>query len=304
MNGHSRRAALLSIAAMVCALGATCVMTTSAAADGPSRSAMPEVTPGSRYLALGDSVTFGYMEPAVVPAPNYRNASSFIAYPEQLGAGLRLNVANAACPGETSTSLINPAGPSNGCENSPGRPKVAYRRAFPLHVRYAGSQLAYALSYLRAHPDTRLVSLMIGANDLLRCRETTKDGCSGKAEFQSALAKVARTVRRILSAIRHQARYSGQLVVVNYHALSYAVPVIRGQSAALNDAVDGAAQPFRVRFADGFGEWRAAALHSGGDPCKAGLLTQLRTGGCGFHPTYAGQALLAEALLKVVRLIA
>jgi hypothetical protein len=31
------------------------------------------------------------------------------AYPEQLGSRLRLEVANAACPGETSASFINPA---------------------------------------------------------------------------------------------------------------------------------------------------------------------------------------------------
>jgi hypothetical protein len=35
------------------------------------------VVPGSQYLALGDSVTFGYMEPTVVPAPNYGDAASF-----------------------------------------------------------------------------------------------------------------------------------------------------------------------------------------------------------------------------------
>jgi hypothetical protein len=31
----------------------------------------PPAVPGSRYLALGDSVTFGYREPTTVPAPNY-----------------------------------------------------------------------------------------------------------------------------------------------------------------------------------------------------------------------------------------
>jgi hypothetical protein len=39
-----------------------------------------------------------------------------------------------------------------------------------------------------------------------------------------------------------------------------------------------------------------------GNTCKAGLLTQLSTGSCGVHPSYAGQALLAQALIKGVRL--
>lgn len=67
----------------------------------------PKVTSGSRYLALGDSVTFGYQESPVVPTPNYHVASNFLGYPEMLGAELRLKVANAACPGETSSSFIN-----------------------------------------------------------------------------------------------------------------------------------------------------------------------------------------------------
>jgi hypothetical protein len=49
---------------------------------------------------------------------------------------------------------------------------------------------------------------------------------------------------------------------------------------------------------------RLAAFHSGaqGDTCKAGLLTQLSNGQCGVHPSYAGQALLAQALTKAVRI--
>src|SRR5947208_20683 len=88
-----------------------------AAAPAAGAVVRPPVTPGSGYLALGDSVTFGYQEPQVVPAPNYQDAASFTGYPEQLGPQLKLNVANAACPGETSTSLINPKAKSNGCEN-------------------------------------------------------------------------------------------------------------------------------------------------------------------------------------------
>jgi hypothetical protein len=34
------------------------------------------------YLALGDSVAFGYVPPDAVPAPNYFDPSSFVGYPE------------------------------------------------------------------------------------------------------------------------------------------------------------------------------------------------------------------------------
>jgi hypothetical protein len=63
------------------------------------------------------------------------------------------------------------------------------------------------------------------------------------------------------------------------------------------------AKPFRVVIADGYGELKAAAFRFGGSTCGAGLLTQLgKPGDCGVHPSYAGQALLAQALEKAIRL--
>jgi lysophospholipase L1-like esterase len=256
----------------------------------------PTVRSGSRYLAIGDSVTFGYQEPQVTPAPNYHDPASLPGYPEQLGAQLHLRVINASCPGETSGSLINTSTPSNGCENG-------YRKLYPLHVRYTGAQLAFAVSYLRHHPRTRLVSLMIGANDVFLCQKTTPDGCTSSAELQATFTKLSANVRRILSAIRRQARYRGQLAIVNYYSLNYASAFITGISQRLNKAMDSAARPFHVEIADGYGELRAAAEHSGGDTCAAGLLTQLGSPGkCGVHPSFAGQALLASALLKAIKL--
>ena len=266
----------------------------------PTAKNLPVVS-GSQYLALGDSVTFGYMEASVVPAPNYANAAGFTGYPEQLGARLRLSVANAACPGETSSSLIKTSAPSNGCENNPAHTADNYRNN-PLHVKYKGSQLAFALSYLRSHHDVRLVTLMIGANDFYVCQETTSDSCASTAERNATAATVAKNVHTILSAIRNKAHYKGQLVILNYYSLNYSVPAINAQSQLLNRIQDGAAKPFGVKIADGYGELQAASTHSGGNTCTAGLLTQLSAGGCGVHPSYAGQALLAQAVEKTIKI--
>ncbi len=261
------------------------------------------VVRGTQYLALGDSVTFGYEEPGVVPAPNYKDAASFHAYPEQLGGELHVSVANAACPGETSSSLINPNAKSNGCENTLGNKSVSYRAQFPLHVHYTGSQLAFALSYLHTHHKVRLVSLMIGANDLFVCVETTKDACSSHAEQAAVLKKIGANVHKILSAIRTKAGYTGQIAIVNYYSTNYASPTGNAESLELDNTLDTSAKPFHVEIANGFGVWRTAASHSGGNDCLAGLLTQLgSTGKCGIHPSYAGQALLAEALERAIRL--
>jgi lysophospholipase L1-like esterase len=291
MRGTLRAALAAALALMIVGI---CSAPALAASPAP-------VTPGSRYLALGDSVVFGYEEPQVVPAPNYHNPASFLGYPEQLAAALHLKVANAACPGETSASLINAKAQSNMCENSLSGPSDAYRVHFPLHVRYKGSQLAYAISYLRAHRDVRLVSLMVGANDLFLCQKTTRDLCTGKAELRALFTKVARNVRTILAAIRNQAHYGGQLAIVNYYSPSYASPFINDLTRSGNKSTDAAAKPFHVVVADGYAELKTGSMHFGGNPCVAGLLNVVGPGKCGVHPTYAGQALLAQAVEKAVK---
>jgi lysophospholipase L1-like esterase len=304
------RRVLRAVLVMVCALGLLFAMSGSALAKKhkhkpkkPSITPHTAITNGSGYLALGDSVTFGFEEQQVVPAPNYADASSFIAYPEMLGKELHLTVANAACPGETSSSLIDATAQSNGCESTPGG-GPGYRTNFPLHVSYSGSQLAYGVGYLKKHKNVRLVSLMIGANDFFVCQETTADHCSSLTEQSGVISTVEKNVATILTAIRKQAKYNGQIAIVNYYALNYADQTAAQQSALLNQSVDGAARPFHVEIADGFGELGAAAAHSGGSSCTAGLLTQL-TGAsapCGIHPSYAGQALLAQAVENAIRL--
>ena len=125
----TRANALKALLVAICAIGLLVVASGAALAKAkphkhrartPTINTHTSITKGSTYLALGDSVTFGYEEKQVVPAPNYSDASSFIGYPELLGSALHLKVVNAACPGETSSSLIDATAQSNGCENSPG----------------------------------------------------------------------------------------------------------------------------------------------------------------------------------------
>jgi lysophospholipase L1-like esterase len=275
------------------ATGAILAVALPAGAD-PQGSEGHAVRPGSGYLALGDSVVFGYREADNLPTPDYSQPDTFVGYPEDVAADLSLNVTNASCPGETSASLIDATAPSNGCENG-------YRAAFPLHTAYSGSQLDFAVQFLRTHHQTRLVSLMIGANDGFLCQKTTPDQC--QSELPALLQKVGANVATILQRIRDDAHYNGQIVIVNYYSLDYRSAVQNGLSQALNGAVDAAAQPFDVQVADGFAAFQSAALQTGGDTCAAGLLTTLPTGGCGthVHPSVTGQALLAEAVDRAVR---
>src|ERR1700694_6235254 len=64
------------------------------------------------YLALGDSVAFGFITQA---GYEYINPDNFVGYPEYVGNMLRFDTVNAACPGEATSGFLSPAGADNGC---------------------------------------------------------------------------------------------------------------------------------------------------------------------------------------------
>src|SRR5690349_12902661 len=88
-------------------------------------------THGAAYLALGDSVPFGFR--GNQPPALYRFPQLFVGYPEIVGHDLRVAELNASCPGETTDSFIAANAQSNGCENSLGS-NIGYRDLYPLHV--------------------------------------------------------------------------------------------------------------------------------------------------------------------------
>lgn len=266
------------------------------------------VVPGSDYLALGDSVAFGYREPTTFPAPNYKDPKSFVGYPEEIGSALGLRVTNASCSGETSGSLVSTANPSYACETPTG-----YRTNFPLHVKYRSSsesQLTFAVDFLKRHRNTRLVTLGIGANDGFLCGAKHGGTCTGPA-LAATLKGIKTNVNTILSNLRYRAHYSGQIVIVDYYSTNYASAAANASSQGLNQAMASAARPYGVRTADEYGAYQNAALHSGGDSCAAGLLTQLfpkqtptaagAQAGCGVHPSVGGQDVLAHTIEATVK---
>jgi lysophospholipase L1-like esterase len=253
---------------------------------------------GVDYLALGDSVAFGYRPPAVTAPADYLDASNFVGYPEDLAAEIPLMLSNASCPGETTASMITAGAQSNGCENSVGSP-VGYRTLFPLHVDYSGTQLSYAVSYLRSHPRTRLVTIDIGANDLFVCQATTADHCTGP-DFPAVLRQITDNLTTIFATLRQTAHYQHDLVLMTYYALNYADPVQVAGTAALNGALTAAGTRFGIVVADGFAAFQEASQDAGGDPCAAGLLIALPTGGCNIHPSALGHQVLAAAIEGVI----
>ncbi|MEP6695851.1 MAG: GDSL-type esterase/lipase family protein [Pseudonocardiales bacterium] len=278
-------------------VGASVLAASGLVAAVPAAAAQP-VHVGTGYLALGDSVAFGYRPPQVTPPAAYLDAANFVGYPEDLAGLDSLRLTNASCPGETTASMITPGAQSNGCENSVGSP-FGYRSLFPLHVSYSGTQLAFAVDYLRSHPHTRLVTIDIGANDLFVCQEVTADQCTG-ADFQATLAQISQNLATIFAALRHQGHYHHDLVLLTYYSLSYTDPTQLAGTDALNAALTGPAKQFGGIVADGFTAFEHASAAAGGDPCDAGLLVALPGGGCNIHPSAYGHLILANAIAQAI----
>jgi lysophospholipase L1-like esterase len=250
------------------------------------------------YLALGDSVAFGYVPPQAVPAPDYLDAHSFVGYPEDVAQALGVRVWNASCPGETTASMLVAGAQSNGCENSPGSP-VGYSTQFPLHVQYQGTQMQYALKYLAAHQHTQLVTIDIGANDAFLCQESTADQCTSTAEFLGLLNEITANLTAIYTQIRDVAHYQGPLVALTYYSLSYSSAAAEQSTLLLDAAIASVTVKFGGKVADGFAAFEGPSAPFGGDPCAAGLLIKLPDGTCNIHPSPAGHLLLAQAIEKV-----
>ncbi len=251
------------------------------------------------YLALGDSVAFGYVPPEAVPAPNYLVAHSFVGYPEYLAQQLDLRVSNAACPGETTASLLFAGAQSNGCENSLGSP-VGYSTLNPLHVQYQGTQIDYALHYLAAHKHTRLITIDVGANDAFLCEETTADHCTSLAELGALANEIADNLGTTFHDLRVVAGYQGPIVALSYYSLSYSDPAQIKFAGFLNSVIAGVTMAYGGIVANGFAAFEGPSLAFGGDPCAAGLLIKLPDGTCNIHPSPAGHKLLAAAIADAI----
>jgi lysophospholipase L1-like esterase len=271
------------------------VLTAGCSADGaPGASPGGSTAAGSgAYLALGDSVPFGFWGGS---AADFSDAENFVGYPELVGEELGLDVINASCPGETTASFLDATAQSNGCENSL-QSDFGYRTAFPLHVPYESadqSQLDFAVETLTDNEDVELVTLQIGANDAFICQQTTPGRCTAPADLQALAQTLEANVDRILSTLRGEGGYDGQIVVVTYYALDYS-GATAPSTQVLDSGIAAAAQANGAIVASGYDAFRPTATGSGGSSVDGGLVVPGDV-----HPTEQGQRLLARAVEDVV----
>ena len=158
------------------------------------------IGPKKFYLALGDSLAFGYQ-----PDLNYDDGYVNDFYANLQTHGVTSN-ANMSCPGETSVTFLN------------GKCPAPFLRKYP----YLGPQLNAALSYLRQHAgQISPVTLDIGANDILPDINTTT--CSVNTnKFNADLATLDANLTQIILPDLHKAlivhgQTTGDLLLMNYY---------------------------------------------------------------------------------------
>jgi lysophospholipase L1-like esterase len=274
-------------------LGVMAAMTLATPASAPAHPGHGQNGgPQRYYLALGDSLAFGYQQAKFESLP-VKDPNAFdTGYVDDFAHALqmrdpRLEVVNDGCPGETTDSFIN--GP---CQ---------YQLAFPLHHPYVGgptsSQLSDALAFLAAHRHfVNPITIDIGANDALgevhECEE--KPACIVE-HAPALLVHISTNLSLILVDLRRVAPHAKIIVLGLYNPLGPQLPGSDQLTEKLNEAMDRVASAAGARFADPLPVFNPPGEAEQPTLC---LLTNI----CGtpkdIHPTDAGYALLGGLVLE------
>jgi lysophospholipase L1-like esterase len=189
----------------------------------------------------------------------------------------------------SSGSFLSSAAPDDGCR--------FYRSQVPLHVSYSSTQLDFAVAFLKAHPNTKLVSVGLGANDvLLLQKQCAGDPTCIALGLPQVLAAVETNLATILGDLRATG-FKGIIVVVNYYSVDYSDANQTAITAALNQVLATAASTQTATVvADVFTAFQTVAASAGGHTCNVGLLNASPQDQftCDIHPSQSGQKLIAR----------
>src|SRR5580704_11524039 len=211
------------------------------------------------YLALGDSIAFGFNPNLFSPTLPTPTPSDFVGYPEVVAQVENLlqskKEVNAACPGETSASFWIAGALDNGCNDPGPSGQPPFRTTIGLHTNYTGTQLAFAESQLASNKHINLVTLGIGGNDLLlleqQCTAAPVPSFAGcvQARLPGVLQSYAANLTVILEGLR--ANYKGMLILVNNYSPSADSLFIEAVQA-LDQVTTQVGTNFNAKFADAF----------------------------------------------------
>jgi lysophospholipase L1-like esterase len=264
---NARKAALTLCAALVA--GAAILSVASAA---PRPVYQP---PQSYYLALGDSIAYGYQ-----PGKGTRPSAFDTGYVDVFAARLRklspkIKVVNYGCPGETTVTFAR-----GGCD--------WLAEDMKLHNAFRGPQLHAALSFLRAHRgEVSPITVTLWGNDVLPLSQKGK-------RAPKAIASFATRFDTILERLRAAAPTAEIIVTGAWNPevdqLKQADPLYRSLDAAIRRT----AAASRARVANVFAVFNAGSIAA--QKARLCRLSFFCTRGDP-HPTDAGYRALAEAFV-------
>jgi lysophospholipase L1-like esterase len=232
--------------------------------------------PQRYYLALGDSIAYGF-QPDSAGAPP---AAIRGGYVDVFAARLRrlspdLEVVNYGCPGESTVTFVR-----GGC------PWLADGRK--LHDPFRRSQLDAALAFLRTHPgEVSPITLTLWGNDVFPLSQQGDRAAKAISAVGSRLSSILRRLRSAAPA--------AEIIVTgawNPEAdrLAPADPLYRSLQAAIARA----AAASHARVADMFGTFNGS-----GNPAARKARLCAKTFSCRGdpHPTDAGYRAMADAFM-------
>ena len=221
--------------------------TVTASVTSPSKIHPPQKS----YLALGDSLAFGFQfEIFNQHFPNVPPTLFEHGYVDDFRQMLRpirpdIETINYGCPGETTDSFMR-----GGC--------LYTAQGFALHDSYTGSQLDAALTFLRANQDqVSPITFNLGTNDLNALSDLCGDDESCyKREGPIVIDQIAEHLDEILGALRAVAPTSEILTFTSYSIDPNFLQLI----VAFNAVVEKTAAAHHVRVAAVFAAFKPKSI--------------------------------------------
>jgi lysophospholipase L1-like esterase len=230
----------------------------------------PPVAGRPWYLAIGDSVTFGF---TVDPARFGTNSSWALQLQPLLAAtGRTWTLYDTACSGERTDTYFT---------RCPGRRQVPF-----LHDQ---SQHDAALAAIAAHrADLRAIFVELGSNDLLADQRDNLSVDQSTARLRTQLTTIVQQLQAAAPGV--------PVVVCNYYdPLANALPATLAEIQVVNAMVAQVATARHARLGDFF-----SAINSVATGHDATLCTYVDCAHGDVHPTVGGQARLAHAALAAL----
>ena len=222
------------------------------------------------YLAIGDSVTFGF---TVDPARFGTNSS----WPQQLqpllaASGRPWSLYDTACPSERTDTYYTLC---------PARAEVPFLATTSQHDA--------AMAAISAHRATlHAILIDLGSNDLLRGQRTG-------ASVDAMTAALRTTLTRIVTELQTAAPGVPVILCNFYNPLANSLPATRPELATVNAMVASVATATHARLADFF-----SAIDTSTAVPDPQLCTYVDCAHGDVHPTVAGQARLAQVALRAL----